>query len=272
MTTVPKFETNELVDVAIRAARIRAVDDQGVLYIGDNDELMIDPAAPNITVTRVAPKEWPPRAGDIWEDRFDDEWVTTDSDGETILMDCIGGSRHNDALDVLNDVGPLKLVRRRGWTPAPEAPADEPAEVDERAGYIAGLGALIDLMKTLPVGYVSDVILQPGDLAGVQAWADAFGVEVTEALLDNGKVTHHRAESSLGGLKVTVLWADYHKERPASRPVLELAEDDDQTAADAEQVLATVAEPTAEVPPTFAQHATMPKPPTGNVIKAGRIT
>lgn len=154
------FAPGEIVDVVLRGATVADVDMDAsdVLALklagAKPGELVLLPVPwAGVTVTRVAPAEWPPQLGDIWEDRDGSEWFAEVTDGETIIMRRVGAGGAADALDVLDMHGPMRLVRRRGWTPATDttpAAALEPEQVDERAEQIAGLRALADLLESHP--------------------------------------------------------------------------------------------------------------------------
>lgn len=155
-----QFAEGELVTVQIRNARVVSFHPGNHAAVGEVTVAMgfhnIEAAVPlayGVTLDRVAPAEWPPQLGDIWSDRDGTEWAAGASDGETVVMWRIGGKGAGvDALDVLQDRGPVRLVRRRGWTPATNtAPAEpEPEQVDKRAAMVAGFRALADLLEAHP--------------------------------------------------------------------------------------------------------------------------
>lgn len=151
------YVVGELVDVTMRGVRVAAV----VPVAGTTvlrlrmDEDEIDLAlVTGITVTRVAPAEWPPQIGDVWDDAHGGSWWTRYNDGEPYLQSETGGV--DEPTWVLERYGPMKLAYRRGWTPesaAIAAAAVEPAEpevLDERAETIAGLRQLIDWLEAHP--------------------------------------------------------------------------------------------------------------------------
>jgi hypothetical protein len=243
VTTVPKFEPNELVDIAIRAARIRSTDDAGWLYIGDNDEFVVDPAAPNVTVTRVAPKEWPPLAGDVWRDRDRVKWFAFRDPRGFVAMkpSCPTEDRAPSPEMVMAQLGPLTLHDRDGWTLQPVPAADESAEVDERAKYIARLEEAIEFLRTrhdVPLPQSVAVRMQYTSLGSdgnqeqrkalIRRISQSLGVEVAETTKD------------ITGRYTLPSGADYVAYSFWPEPV----EPVDQIAADAEQtVAAVVAEP-----------------------------
>lgn len=76
-----QFEAHEYVDITIPRARVIKVDCPGddvflsVVY-GENNHLATIRIEDAITITRVAPAEWPPRPGDLWRDREGELWFT----------------------------------------------------------------------------------------------------------------------------------------------------------------------------------------------------
>jgi hypothetical protein len=121
--SAPTFKVGELVDLHIRNARVDKLD------CPDNDVfatlrfgswlVSVNLIAPGVTVDRVAPAEWPPRAGDIWADRNGKEWFAVrriSIAGDAIIFRAADddASNWNEPSEVLGDVGPLALIRRRG--------------------------------------------------------------------------------------------------------------------------------------------------------------
>lgn len=159
----------ELVDVLLKDVEVVTASGAAleVTYrAGANREayaLYIKPDSPNLVVTRIAPAEWPPRIGDVWADAHGGEWWCRPehegADAEAYLQSQKGGV--DDPSWVLRQYGPMALVYRKGWSPAPAADVDQadepkPAEVDKRTATIAGLRALADLIEaqpTLPTPY-----------------------------------------------------------------------------------------------------------------------
>lgn len=196
MEKVPQYRVDELLDVQIRHARVRAVDDRGGLYLGygaGNDELLVDPAHAAITVTRVAPAEWPPQAGDVWTDRDGEEWfarVETDGSDEYGLLvraNARAGYQYGTrADDVLASYGPMRLERRRGWTPTPTPTDAEPAEVDLRTVRAAFLTAFAEAVRdgqdvehiTIEIAQYKGVEIHTvhNSIDQVTAWTKLFGL------------------------------------------------------------------------------------------------
>lgn len=210
-STKPTFSPGELVNVTIRGARIiPGVNDRINLHLGASGtgrDIVVPFPYLGVSVERVAPAEWPPQPGDIFADRFDNEWVCTDSDGETILMSEIGGAQNVDALDVLADFGPMRLVRRRGWTPATETTPAEPEQVDERAELVAGLRELADLIEAHPqlTGLPRTIDWQPGEEQFAQ-WVEVLDARLTDHPHEG--TMQHWANASLRGLRVHLAWIE----------------------------------------------------------------
>lgn len=147
-----RFEVGELVDVVIKGARIVEADATGVMVEAkDMDAMWLDLSA--VTVTRVAPKEWPPRSGDVWRGVGGERFFAraTDDDDVILLSERThGGNAWPN--EMLASYGPAELVWREGWSPKPEPagpPAAEP-EPDQRAEKIAGLRELADWFEANP--------------------------------------------------------------------------------------------------------------------------
>jgi hypothetical protein len=116
----PTFKVGELVDIRIKGARYAAEhgDNSGFDLVGEPDRIWLPLSDASITVDRVAPAEWPPRAGDIWADRNGKEWFAVrriSITGDAIIFRAADddASNWNEPSEVLSDVGPLALIRRR---------------------------------------------------------------------------------------------------------------------------------------------------------------
>ncbi|HEY4377531.1 MAG TPA: hypothetical protein VGM93_10240 [Acidimicrobiales bacterium] len=162
-----RFEVGEVVDITIRGARVdgmRGGEWLEILYGATGHECSgeVHLGAHGLTVTRTAPAEWPPQPGDIWEDKDGDEWAAAlQWGGEDVVLFStdVSGSIWTDFEKMATEAGPLKLIRRRGWTPTPPAAEPEPADVDERAEMIAGLRAAVDWLgahPAAPLPYLSN--------------------------------------------------------------------------------------------------------------------
>ena len=126
----PTYATGELVDITIRAARVRGYhgapgteQDLMVSYGGEDGRsdlnLALDVAG--VTVERMAPAEWPPRYKQIWQDCNGDLWtlvrgVTIDGPQRPYTLHrltCTDGSREagiHGTADLLARYGPMTLV------------------------------------------------------------------------------------------------------------------------------------------------------------------
>lgn len=202
-----KYQVGERVDITIRGARVVEPSVGPDRWLGvaiGNTEADLPVHLPDVTVARVAPKEWPPQLGDIWSEANGREWFATDFDGETVIMRAAGSGRGLDALDVLADFGPLALVRRRGWTPPaaePEAAPEQAARNDVATGLRA-LADLIDAHPELPTGFTVQYCM--GDsvgLDGLAAWARALDANLRTGPARDG-TQHHTLDTHLCGLDV----------------------------------------------------------------------
>lgn len=113
-----RFQPGELIDLTIRGARVsdKHVQDK-YLFLSVGEETFHLPVRllARANVQRVAPAEWPPQVGDVWEDATGVQWFTRYYEGEPYFVSTAGG--HDDASGVLDSVGPMTLVYRKGWTP-----------------------------------------------------------------------------------------------------------------------------------------------------------
>jgi hypothetical protein len=193
MTVPSTYVLGELVDVAIRGARIEGKSvstGELTIAVGADPEIVLPPSH-LITITRVASAEWPPQPGDIWSDR-DGEWMgmAAPPAKAAMLFPLDGENAYRQlADDVLREHGPLTLERRRGWTPAapvaPEEPAD-PTEAEERTASIAGLRELADLLEAhpelaLPYEMVRGMLVVEIDADEQRRQFDAWAPMLTDA-------------------------------------------------------------------------------------------
>lgn len=165
-----RFEVGELVDIAIRGARVVDTAGQGFAPLlaldVDGERLEVAPSA-SLTVTRVAPREWPPRPADVWASGDGRLWFARASEDysydQARMVSADPDSPSESAGTVLNHFGQMRLVYREGWSPetppagrdtdaAPEASAvattGQPA--DMRAENIAGLREAADWLAANP--------------------------------------------------------------------------------------------------------------------------
>ncbi len=181
-----RYQPGELVNVRITGARYEGVGLIGEHAVRVDDQVFDLPL--NAVIERVAPKEWPPQPGDIWEDLAGHEWFARaegdfDVEGAALVqVDAPGSGQLADW--VANAFGPLRLVRRRGWTPEPAPAEPTPVELDQRAEKVAGLRAFADLLASrtdlpLPYGIDGQVGFQGEEgLARASELASSFGVEM----------------------------------------------------------------------------------------------
>ncbi|MEU8278171.1 hypothetical protein ACFYOK_37610 [Microbispora bryophytorum] len=120
------FQVGEVVDITIKGARVKEVcyhgdgngPDVRFTYEAKDGEAWPNAVwadAPTVTVTRVAPAEWPPRAGDLWHDCAGDPWFAAHEDlDEPIRLIGRSGLPHPGGPDeLLRAWGPMTLVHRQ---------------------------------------------------------------------------------------------------------------------------------------------------------------
>jgi hypothetical protein len=201
--TIPQLAVDELVNVTIRGARVEELDCPGddtfaTLALGSY-RVPIALHAPGVTVERVAPAEWPPQLGDIWADRNGSEWFTVKSGR---MLDGTGGG-WSDPQEVVSGFGPMRLVRRRGWTPAAPAEVGEPEKLDERVAWVAGIREIADLIEArrdVPVPYGNAGQVEFEIRAELERVAGEFGLDITET------DTHDRVELKFGPTLLNLCW------------------------------------------------------------------
>lgn len=121
----------ELVDITIRGARVAdtAIGMLAVTYRGGEVRVELVTSSA-VTVTRVAPAEWPPLVGDLWRDRDGVVWFATDRYDHPWMVNALGNT--DSAGSMLADRGPMRLVHREARdaeivAAALESPAGEPS-------------------------------------------------------------------------------------------------------------------------------------------------
>lgn len=194
-----EFTAGELVDVVIKGARVQAFNaGYTTLAPKAGAHITIETGSAGVEITRMAPKEWPPQPGDVWEDRNGKRWFAGATDeASTIWMHPaevgVGGYDH----DILAERGPLTLASRRGWSPepAPTVTEDEPVRsVDgSRAAKVQGLRELADWLEANPevpfadTGYLAINTwawqVRPGGHYSTDDEADAEVLRKTAALI-----------------------------------------------------------------------------------------
>jgi hypothetical protein len=115
-----EYGIGEIVDITITGARVKAVltgINTPVTLVIDGEVLgkdvvdfEVDTDAERVTITRLAPAEWPPQIGDLWRGKR--LWFTrADGYGNPIFIS--GGNDPSRDVDSINqDEGPLTLVHR----------------------------------------------------------------------------------------------------------------------------------------------------------------
>ncbi len=242
-----RYQPGEIVDVTIRGARVEAesFDDGHAVQIALPDDWhWWLPLTAAVTVSRRAPAEWPPSIGDLWLDVHGGKWFCRYHDAEPALASETGGV--DDPQWVLGEYGPMTLLYREGWSPAPAADVDQAAEPDERPTVerlAAGLRELADWLLDHP-----DLPLSPWDSAlrfstganwgggpeeqieRIQAWASLLGVEVRRHEQGPGQIGMNVKRSfSAVEIGISCIVPEVFVSQPAEP---ECAELDDADAAD----------------------------------------
>ncbi|WP_141576075.1 hypothetical protein [Actinomadura sp. WMMA1423] len=109
------FKRGEFVDIAIKGVRVAAEHKGLVSIVADHPDG--EPAhyamPPQAKVTRVAPAEWPPRAGDLWRDCENDVWFAVeDSDGEITMVCQVDACPSRSPSELIRTLSPLAFVYR----------------------------------------------------------------------------------------------------------------------------------------------------------------
>lgn len=236
-TVTHQFAEGELVDVHIKGARVVDNPTASLLPLpsvrvcvenqfGDWD-IDVPTSYPGVNIARVAPAEWPPQVADTWAVQLFDgggrEYFATGLHGKIRMRaaDDLGDAWVTP--DDLLDAGPVRLVRRRNWTPptdtAPAAP--EPEQVDRRAAVIAGAREFADLLEARPdldLGYMGAFGPLVRSMQALRAWAQVLGVEIKSSTSND--TVHHTVKGRLAGLEVSPFWLeDLPKPKPASAPL-----------------------------------------------------
>lgn len=116
--SVEKLSPDELVNITIKGARyIADHGDRMGFDVPDSDMRIWLPAISAI-IERVAPAQWPPQSGDVWQDRNGGQWFAYETrDGgtpEIAMMISVAESdrtpRHSLPDKVLREKGPMKLL------------------------------------------------------------------------------------------------------------------------------------------------------------------
>lgn len=124
------FEAGEIVYITIRGRVLSPwkQDSEALLrvsYLGSIDEMpeagpatctaSVNLSSDDVSVVRLAPAEWPPQAGDLWyANRSNSSWFAVDQ-GQDYGVLLVGRNGHHQEPDsVLEQYGPMTLVRRDG--------------------------------------------------------------------------------------------------------------------------------------------------------------
>jgi len=116
-TPPTRYEPNTVLDVTIRG---KVADSQPgawvLLTLDDPDTGIKVHLGKSVTVTVVAPPEWPPIHGDVWVDRFGNPLLVDVGDNNVLIdSDRYACEREN----LLKQAGPLRLVYRKNPTGEP---------------------------------------------------------------------------------------------------------------------------------------------------------
>jgi hypothetical protein len=218
-----RYAEGELIDVQIKGARVDAINDSGML-VQLSDLIQVDLPLPlpnnGVTVTRVAPAEWPPVAGDLWANANGVKVFAQDH-----MLHTSNGFQFGSAEEALESIGPMTLVYREGWTPAPAADVDQAddqptPQTEGRAAVVAGFRQLADLIERtdLPIpdlwrlgqsagwatfigdSFVPRYTSTDEAVDRLRAWAEECGVE--HRTRDVGADVYHNVDVRLGGVSV----------------------------------------------------------------------
>jgi hypothetical protein len=218
-----RYAEGELIDVQIKGARVGAINDSGML-VQLSDLIQVDLPLPlpnnGVTVTRVAPAEWPPLAGDLWANANGVKVFAQDH-----MLHTSNGFQFGSAEEALESIGPMTLVYREGWTPAPAADVDQAddqptPQTEGRAAVVAGFRQLADLIERtdLPIpdlwhlgqsagwatfigdSFVPRYTSTDEAVDRLRAWAEECGVE--HRTRDVGADVYHNVDVRLGGVSV----------------------------------------------------------------------
>lgn len=123
MSIYDTYRVGELVNVAIMGARVMGIDDVGLVRLSiGNWQPIVNLRTAGVTVTRVAPADWPPRAGDVWNDNDQDELPGSPCDwhvlprrlgDDELVMHVDSSSPGITPSDFIAQYPAARLVRRR---------------------------------------------------------------------------------------------------------------------------------------------------------------
>lgn len=121
-----EFKPGELVDITMRMVRIESINDVGIAQCSlyeSNWRPTINLRAAGVEVERVAPEEWPPCHGDLWQDASGRLWagmqISTEEDDTAdapyvVLVPLVASMRSGGrpCESVLQDYGPMAIAHR----------------------------------------------------------------------------------------------------------------------------------------------------------------
>jgi hypothetical protein len=196
-----RFEPGELVNVQLR----------GVRYVGCDQDVCHGIETPDgnqwsmpltAVIERMAPPEWPPQPGDIWVDRNGNEWFAgaVDEYSTAVRLVLVDDGSVLGPDVVIREFGPMRLERRRGWTP-------------DAAQPILAAVDWIEQHPDIPVYGIRDHDLSvsycAGSVAELRRVADLIGARVTTG--DNG---HMHAVADVDGVR----YRAFHVPAPEGGP------------------------------------------------------
>jgi hypothetical protein len=111
------FQPGEYIAVSIAGARVsdRHTHERFLFLTSDAVEFQLPVkllAEPGVTVTRLAPFQWPPRPGDLWQDAHGARWLATGNSPTPDAWMLSGEESACYASRLLQDRGPLQLLFR----------------------------------------------------------------------------------------------------------------------------------------------------------------
>ncbi len=120
------YRVGEIVDVAIRGARVVDLLDTGYVLADDaGTKWVLSYRLTNAQIERVAPAEWPPCTGDLWRDRNGDLWMGQAGDRGHVMVPADKTVTSWWPERLLRELGPLTIVHRE-----PQPPYCEDCEQD----------------------------------------------------------------------------------------------------------------------------------------------
>lgn len=117
-------QPGDMVDITVRRARVNATRNGPFTMLSYEVDGITSsvPLTENVTVERIVPAEWPPRAGDLWRDKHGELWFIhktpyTGAAEHELMGRTTSGLRWTEDVDDLLVVNaPLDLVHREEVT------------------------------------------------------------------------------------------------------------------------------------------------------------